>query len=408
VDRVAQDIVFQGLGAPLRLDNAAAVLRLMPQIATGWPYLVQDADPTRPPFFTISAKPEAVRFLCQNHVEPVAPRQFDAVNAACDAIAALAQALAAEDDRLLCLHAAGVVIAGQLVVFPNLRRAGKSTLSAALAKAGHRVFSDDVLPLLLSGNAPVRGLAMGIAPRLRLPLPDAVGPEFRDWVAAAPGPQNRQYKYLALPGQPAHGELLPIAAFVILDRQDAAVAARLDPVPPDVAMDALLHQNFTRDRHSGDVLQVIADLLAACPVVQLTYFDLPGAVDSLGAAFARPSAEHPATVPMPITQFRPLRVASPTAALVPGAPIRQRPDTVARDIGDVLYLADPEGRAIHRMAPLAAAIWDLLETPATMGEIERFLYQAFPATDPARIAADLSDLLASLVTWGLVTSSAEV
>jgi hypothetical protein len=404
VTGVAQDIFFQGLVAPLRLDDAAAVLRLLPQIATGWPYHARDADQAIRPFFTISAQPGTARFLCQNHVEPVPPRQFDALNAACDAMAALAQALAAQDARLLCLHAAGVVIAGQLLVFPNVRRAGKSTLSVALAKAGHCVFSDDVLPLFLSDKAPVQGLAMGIAPRLRLPLPDTAGQDFRDWVAATPGPANRQYKYLALPGQPMHGKCLPIAAFVILDRQDAPVPARLEPVPSDVAMDALLHQNFTRDRHSGDVLRFIASVLATRACVRLTYFDLQGAVGCLGAAFA-PPADPSAAVDSPsIYRFRPAPVEAEAAALIPGAPIRQRAGSIAREIGEVLYLADPEGRAIHRMDPLAAAIWDLLETPVTTDEIESLLAAAFPTADRARIAADLRDLLATLAAFGLVAS----
>ena len=61
-------------------------------------------------------------------------------------------------------------IAGRLVVFPNVRRAGKSTLSAAPARAGHRVFSDDVVPFSVPAAAPARGLAMEIAPRLLLPM----------------------------------------------------------------------------------------------------------------------------------------------------------------------------------------------------------------------------------------------
>jgi hypothetical protein len=398
---VAQDVFFQGLSAPLRLVNADAVARLLPDIMTGWPWAKHSSDPARQPFFSITGQPGSDRFLCENHVEPAPPRLFDAVNAACDAVAALAQALPAERTQLLCLHAAGVVVSGQLLVFPNVRRAGKSTLSAALAMAGSPVFSDDVLPLFLNEAGAICGLAMGIAPRLRLPLLDAVGQDFRDWVTVTPGPQNRQYKYLALAGQPAHGDSLPVASFVILDRQEDPIAAQLTQVPPDMAMDALLHQNFTRDRHSGDVLQVMADLLAVRPVLRLTYADLEDAVDCLAKGFARTTLAPPPAM-TPAFRFRPAPVEAVPPALVADAPVRQRPDVTARTIGEVLYLADPEGRAIHRMDRLAAAIWDLLEAPAQPDEIEDLLVKAFPATDRSRIAADLRDLLAALAAWALL------
>ena len=69
-----------------------------------------------------------------------------------------------------------------------------------------------------------------------------------------------------------------------------------------------------------------------------------------------------------------------------------------------MYLADPEGRAIHRMDPLAAAIWDVLDEPATATDLLDLLAESFPATDPARIAADLDSLLRMLAAWGLVES----
>jgi hypothetical protein len=398
---VAQDVIFEGLDAPLRLEEAAPVLELLPGIAVGWAWQVAPADPGRQPFFTIRATPDPSRFLCETHVEPAPPRLWDAVNAACDAVAAIALALSAQNRRLICLHAAGVAMAGRLVVFPNVRRAGKSTLSAALARAGHRVFSDDVVPLCFPGGAPARGLAMGIAPRLRLPLPDGVDEGFRRWVAAQPGPGNRQYRYLALPDQPAHGESLAVGALVFLDRQEAPVPARLERLAPDAAMDALLHQNFTRDRHSGGVLEVTADLLARVAVHRLTYADPAGAVDCLEATFAGPAAE-PFPVPGPCREFAPAEVGFDTLPPRMEGLLAQRPACVARQIGETLYLADPEGRAIHRMDPLAAAIWDMLESPVTLAEIEALLVAAFPEADRARIAGDLRELMQALAGWGLI------
>ncbi|MFM7445286.1 MAG: hypothetical protein ACKO2N_15505, partial [Tabrizicola sp.] len=273
-----QDVVFEGLTAPLRLDRAASVLSLIPDVIPGWSCQVQAADPAALPFFSIAATADDGLLSCAWHVENRPTRQFDPVNAVCDAISALAFALPAEDPRVICLHAAAVEMAGRLVVFPNIRRAGKSTLSAALAMAGHPLFSDDVLPLSFTTDRRALGRAMGIAPRLRLTLPDTVPPAFKDWVAEVSGARNRQYLYLSLPEQPKHGVVRPLGAFVILDRQDDAADARLERVAPDAAMDVLLHQNFTRDRHSGDILHLMAATLAELPVFRLTYSGLTEAV----------------------------------------------------------------------------------------------------------------------------------
>lgn len=396
-----QDIVFQGLHAPLRLEGAAEVAALFPAIAAGWPHDLRVADPGRQPFFTIRGT-DGARYLCESHIDPAPPRTWDALNAACDAVASLAQALPAEDRRILCLHAAGVAVNGQLLVFPNIRRAGKSTLAAALAQAGHAVFSDDVVPLFQPGGAAVEGLALGIAPRLRLPLPESAGQGFRDWVAAVSGPGNRQYRYLTLAGQPPHGESLPVAAFVLLDRQDAASAAELIPVPPEAAMDALLHQNFTRDRHSGEVLALMAGLLAARPTVRLVYSGLEAAVKCLTAAF--PYGGGPPMRPgtAPAVSFGPALVDQPVALPPPGGALVQRPGSLARPIGETLYLADPEGKAIHKMDPLAAVIWDILEEPVTRDELAALLAESFPETGADRLAADLDGLLGNLAAWGLV------
>lgn len=391
------DVQFRGLDRPLRLTGAGALLPILAEVAPGWPHRAGPADPLARPFFSITA--EAGAYRCETLVEDRPERRLDAVNAVCDAVAGLAMALPAEDDRLLCLHAAGVVMAGRVVVFPNIRRAGKSTLSAALARAGHRVFSDDVLPVTFAAGG-MRAQSMGIAPRLRLPLPGTLPQGFRAWAASVAGPENAQYRYLRLPDPPMQGESLAVGAFVILDRQEVPAPARLAPVPPDQAMDALLHQNFTRDRHSGDILAALAAVLPGLPVLRLTYADLDDAVSCLSAAFAEQGS--PAAADGAALRFRMADLDPAPARPDPEAALCQRPGTTVRTIGAGLYLADAEGRAIHRIDPLAAAIWELLETPARPQEIAALLVEAFPETDPARLSADVAALLASLTGAGLL------
>ena len=399
MQQVVRDILFMGVAAPLRLDSADDVLPLLSDVAKGWQYLTREADPASNPFFTISGSSGESRLHCESHVELRPAQLWDPVNAVCDAIASLAVALPLADTRLLCLHAAGVEIDGRLVVFPNVRRAGKSTLSVALARAGYRIFSDDVVPVSFPLDGTPVGHAMGIAPRLRLPLPESLPADFRSWVETVPGPRNRQYHYLSLPRQPGHGERLALGAFVLLDRQEGE-RADLVPVRPDIAMDALLHQNFTRDRHSGEVLEVIADALAAVPVWQLTYSDLDEAVACLKAAFRETAAPVQASSTEE-RRFTPARLdEGPDLQMIKR--VAQRDGVVARWIGETLYLADPEGRAIQRMDALAAAIWDMLDAPVTFDALEATLVEAYPDTPREVIGSDLKALVARLAEAGLV------
>lgn len=402
--RRVQDIVFRGVSAPLRLTAAEAVLPVLHKVASGWPHATGTSD--TPPFFSITGEAGEPLFWCDCHIEDRPRRRFDPVNAVCDVVSAMALALPAERPELICLHAAGVAFGDRLVIFPNIRKAGKSTLSAALAQAGHPVFSDDVIPIFFDAGQRAHGLAMGFAPRLRLPLPERAGQAFRDWVTVVAGPANRQYQYLSLPDQPQHGASLPIGAFVILDRKDEPVTARLDPVAPDQAMDALLFQNFTRDRHSGDILKVMAAMLTDLQVYRLTYCALEDAVETLRSGLSDLTAAGARDTSDEWLAFRMVEVVPPVRKRLPtDGRVGQRMGTLALPIGGTMYLADADGRAIHRMDPLAAAIWALIEDPMPVREVVDIMVEAFPNTPPDQVASDILALLKRLYRAGLIATA---
>ena len=402
---MSHDVRFAGLKAPFRVNDAAHVLELLPDIVTGWPFDIERADPSHDPFFSISAVKDSNRVLGESHVRDKVSRKLDPLNALCDMAASLPYALADADDRLICLHAAGIRIGGRLIVFPNVRRAGKSTLSAALAMAGHDVFSDDVLPTSFDTDGHAFGHALGIAPRLRMPLPEVICPDFRHWVDEIPGPENKQYKYLTLTDQPAHGQTHRIGAFVMLDRQDSPCAAELSPVSADEALKALLHQNFTRDRHSADILESIAASLLVEPSLKLTYFHLHDAIACLESAFEGDGGAKAAGAQGEVRHFRLVgSEPKPPKKLPADRQVMRRDGTFEQMIGDTLYLADPDGLAIHRMDPLAAAIWDVLEEPAPISELEQILIAAFPNVSSEQITVDLDKLLRGLARAGLIRS----
>lgn len=395
--------MFQGLTGSMRLQGAASVLPVMARVASGWPFKVMPGSGAVDPFYTISAGAEDVLLTCDCHLDDRPRRMFDTVDAVCDVVSALALALPADRPDVICLHAAAVAMSGRLVVFPNIRRAGKSTLSAALARAGYPLFSDDVLPVIQTTERETFGIAMGTAARLRLPLPETVTAGFRDWVAAHSGPGNSRYQYLNLSDQPSHGTSLPVGAFVILDRQDGTVDAHLTAVTPDTAMDALLHQNFTRDRHSADILETIADTLMARPAYRLTYCDLDGAVACLQATFSEWSGPSQASSPTSGRSFRKAVLSQPAAQIAPDArPIRQRAGTTAIKLGGRLYLADPDGCSIHGTDPLSEAIWTTMEDPVSAEDIVNLLAAAFTDVDRSRIEADVIALIGHFQANGLV------
>lgn len=233
-------ILLRGLAAPLRLTKAGSVLGHLPAILARWPFDGHPSDADVAPCFSISGLPDSGLPRCRSHVDDGPSRSFDPVNAICGAISSLPTALPAEHPELNCLRAAGVAIGGRPVVVPNVRRAGKSTLAAVLARTGHAMFR--------------------------------------------------------------------------------------------------------------------------------------------GSASARPAADQP---------------------------FRQRPGTVAVPIGEQLYLADAEGRAIHQLDPLAAAIRAIIEDPVSPAGLADRMAETFPDAGGDRVAADLDRLIRRLRTAGLIEPRAD-
>lgn len=397
-----QFIRFEDIERPLALEGAGGLLPMLRAILPGWRHAAAASGAEAAPFFEIRASDEPDRFLCRRLIGEAKPeRRLDAVNAICDMVAAMPMALAADRHEFLCLHAAAVEIGGRLVVVPDTRRAGKSTLTACLARAGARVFSDDVVPVRFDGTGVLVGRASGILPRVRLPLPETLDRSVLEWSARVSGPENRQYRYLRVPDLPRSGEEAPLGAIVLLNRGETA-RAQLDPVTPDRVMDVLLYQNFTREIHSGDVLAVIGRMIETVPAYTLSYVEADDAAACLMRALGRwadPVARAPehagrrlarADLPLRETEF------DSAARFV------QRPGTIGRRIGGALYVSDRQGAALHRLNGVAEVIWAILAEPADAGEVAAIVGQAFPDAEAARVAGDVADCMRGFARKGLI------
>ncbi|SFR32979.1 Coenzyme PQQ synthesis protein D (PqqD) [Yoonia tamlensis] len=394
---------FEGLAHPVALTDAAALMPIIADVLAGWPYRTSHHS-------TISAfvclRPLAAgQWELQLAQTGAKPRIWDAVNAICDLLAEMAWERLRSDPALLCLHAAAVAFSGRLVVFPDVRRAGKSTLAVALGRQGHQLFTDDYLPMRITPDThEFSGIANGAIARVRLPLPESFSAGFIDWVTKDAGPSNDQYKYICGTPIAAHGTTMPMGAMVVLDRSESEVAPQLAPISREDALTRLITQNFARTQLSGDILATLGALVADLPVFRLTYHCAEQAAAYLSGHSAFDGLPAAVSTRLPTQASRaPLdRQQQPAPEFMPAARYMQAQAVTATQVGEDHFLADGNGLAIFRMNAGSVAIWRVLAKPASLAEIIEILTAAFVDADPVQIASDCETLLRQLVAARLV------
>lgn len=184
----------------------------------------------------------------------------------------------------LCLHAAAVRIGSGLICFPSIHKAGKSTLCTALAASGQKVYCDDVLPIEPERNY---GMAMGMAPLLRRPLPAHLGTASINFVAARKGPANKGWVYvrLGLYEIAPFGEQAPIKAFVLLHRKNGG-RPKLEPVIKSQMLKELILQNFAEQVPPVQILDRLMSITEAAQCCQLQFDHIGDAAKLLVNTFA--------------------------------------------------------------------------------------------------------------------------
>lgn len=187
----------------------------------------------------------------------------------------------------LGIHCGAVKLANGLICFPNVSHAGKSTLCAELASQGVLVYCDDVLPVHQTSN---EGLAMGIAPRLRFPLPPTASTELRSFVRKRMGPKYTNWGYLRLgEGElEARGKSEAITAIVLLNRVRGA-PARLESIGQETVLSELIAQNFITQRPAISILDQLIELTNKAGCYELTFSATEPAAKLLKERFADPA-----------------------------------------------------------------------------------------------------------------------
>ena len=306
--------------------------------------------------------------------------------------------------RHLCLHGAAVRIGGGLVCFPSVQKTGKSTLCVALAARGHTVYGDDVLAIEPQES---RGVALGIVPRLRKPLPKGLGARLIRFVTERAGPADRRWVYAELrDGEIAPlGATAPIEAFVLPQR--GTRGAKLEPVAKSEMLREILLQNFARRVPPVETLDRLMQLTERVPCYRLRYGAVMGAARLIEQRFGREPARSALKPNLSDSRRKP----KPRVPIAParrhdlGGRFRRAPGVETREVGGEIFVAAPGPKTIHHLDRMASAAWRALAQPRSAEELVTLFAAAFPDAPKRKIAGDVKKLLAFLEESELIVGA---
>lgn len=402
-----QILRLDGVRQPVILPDEPPFLAAIQSCIRAWPGTLRPMDPAVP----LPAPP-----LCV--IEPRAPGRYRAhscyldqplddlagATAICVVLADLAQAFAEADSTYAFgLHGGCLSIGAHTLVVAGEKRAGKSTLVARLsAEDAVRVLCDDVLPIATDGTA----LALGLAPRLRMPLPAAAAPRFRDHVARWLGPADDRYGYLLPPALLPHGQRVQADVLLVLDRRPDG-PARLHCLPKDEALHHILQRTITGPDGADATFAATLRLTKQLTGYRLIYSDLEDAVTLLLHAFGSDDLPLEGAGPVlpPLPQGPSGTAPSGPLPIPVEQSFRRVPGTTVRKVGKAAFLWRPGDAILWHLNPVARAIWTLLARPASAETLAGLLAEAFPDQDPARLLEDVAQLLARLLAEELVAQA---
>jgi hypothetical protein len=395
-------LILEGLDAPILLPRDSNLPGDLRMCMNGWQAQLVAFDSTDtgvgPPITVIEPR-SAGRYRAFSRYLDAGLDQLRAATAICTILADLSQAYCeTTDDVVFGLHCGAVTIGGQGVILAGERRAGKSTLVARLsAEEGIGVLCDDVLPVDAAGMA----VGLGLAPRLRLPLPDTATPGFRAHVERWLGPADDRYGYLVPPTLAPHGFRTAARAFILLDRRPAATAA-LHVLPSDELLRSLVDRSITGPDSTEAVFEAAESLAGRLVGFRLVYSDLEDAVALLQAAFAGNDGRA-ADAAQILPPLPPAATTAPeTKPASASIRFRRSPAVATRRVGEAAFLWRPDDAMLWHLNLTAQTIWHLLAKPATGRKLARDLHLVFPDVPQERLMQDICALLGQLYAEGFI------
>lgn len=397
----AVDVSLPGAGRCLRVENAPDVVEALARAMPGWPMTTSPAHGPTPDIYII----RDADGLWQGGINE--PDEFalpSPASAACSLVGELASRRLDKAPEWLGLHCGSVEIDGRLVLFPESSKAGKSTLSVAFAAAGYRVFGDDVLGLTPQGE----GVAMGIAPRLRLPLPESFSAEFIDYADQHAGPQDDRYRFVIPPdnGLARFDEACPVGAIVLLERDAQITQPDVVALSPGEGLLQLLCQNFARDTSDEALLERLLPLMQQVPCLLLRYSEPLAGAECLARAVQDPHLSHASRASLLIhSSSHTQAVAEESPVLEPGRLWRAADAVSSYPLGDELFLIHTGSGAIHRLNPSGKAVWQLLQQEPLSAEALSDVLAAHFNVPVETVASDVIELLEALAQAALTVES---
>lgn len=258
----------------VHVDAPADLLDLTREQAPDWPEGLVPEGLVREVEISVSTKVAddgSARFSASTYDAPdvVLPAGLLAANGL---IGTIIGASVAADPAWICLHAAAIGMPdGGLAVLLGDTMAGKSTLAVALAALGLPLWCDDRLPLSASGD----GFALGLRPKLRLPLPDTAPASIRDLVDDHGTAREGDMIYLDLSsvGQAAFGDRKPVSHLIVLNRTPDAMAPQRTAVPVATMVKHLVPVTFAPHIDPMTRLGRLRQLAETCDCTHLSYGD---------------------------------------------------------------------------------------------------------------------------------------
>ena len=278
---------FTDLRGPVALTGCANLSGIIGQLLRGWNITPYEGPHDVEPVISIekigTSYVRRSRWLNQ-------PVSFeDPVDAVCDFFVDLIKAYLDTATGMMCLHGAAARFNDGLVIFPSTYRSGKSTLSVELARRGVYIFSDDVLPIENNRNF---GVAPGILPRLRRPLPKQAGNGFLNFANSRLGATSERYQYIDLHNHEIAplGETAPITGIVLLERDGTHTPELRHAKESDIVKNIIL-RNFSKNVAAADLLDRLIEVSWQAETHILRYATVEQAADLLCERFgARMSA----------------------------------------------------------------------------------------------------------------------
>ncbi|OUS04165.1 hypothetical protein A9Q96_14480 [Rhodobacterales bacterium 52_120_T64] len=394
---------FEGLDACIALLVDKNFIDALPFVFPNWQYNIYQSTDLKS-FASVIYVDE--KYIIDSPFMEKQKRYRDPANALCSLIVELAWERLREDAKLLCLHGAAIEFAGKLVIFPSTRRAGKSTLTVALAATGKKVFTDDFLPLSVAKDGHLLGVSSGISPRLRLPVPEQIGERAKQYINSRGSVSNNQYKYVKPISEELakFGETAPVGSLVFLERSED-IEPVIELVSKSEALASLIRQNFSRAMNAAGILKLLAFITDTSPAYRLKYDDVEDAIKLLERQFQSWSMEEPLIgkdlnaslfESVPDVEYEIGKIDVTEGQLMHAKGVTE----IERD--GKRFLTGRDGRSIHFLNEGAAIIWRLLVEPTSNDEAIEMLSALYPDHPVDAIRKDVVSTLNDFARNGMI------